>query len=441
MSLRISIVGTGYVGLVSAACYAEHGHDVTCVDVDREKVDAVNTGQSFLHEPGLEKLLAKNVPGRLRATTDLASAVEASDLTMVAVPTPFDAAAGRIDLTMVLAAAKQVGEAARSKKTYHAVVLKSTCVPGTATSAFADALDLVEGGVGSCPEFLSEGTAVEDFLRPDRLVYGATDERTLAMLRDLHAGFGDVPRIETTPTTAEAIKYASNALLATCVSFANEIADACEAVGEVDAMDVMRGVHLSRYLTRDGTTAGLASFLLPGCGYGGSCLPKDVAALAGFMREHEHKPRVLDAVAATNDARAEAIVRRVEENVGELTGQRVLILGTAFKPGTADLRQSPAEPIIELLREHGATVVAHDPAAGAATKKRFGDDVEIAADAAAACAEAAAVVLCTAWPEYAGVPNWVNLLKSPPVVVDGRRMLAADSVPRYAGIGLRTEIA
>ncbi|MEM1013719.1 MAG: UDP-glucose/GDP-mannose dehydrogenase family protein [Planctomycetota bacterium] len=436
--MNVTIIGTGYVGLVSAACYAEHGHDVVCVDVDERKVEAVNAGRAFLHEPGLQELLDRNVPDRLTATTDLPAAVARSELVMVAVPTPFDARSGRIDLSYVLRAAQDVGAALESGPR-KSVILKSTCVPGTTLDSFHKAVARnarCDFGVGSCPEFLSEGTAVDDFLSPDRLVLGESDPVVAKALRDLHAGFEGVPLIETNPTTAEAIKYASNAFLATCISFANEVADACEAAGDVDANEVMRGVHLSRYLTTDGTTAPIASFLMPGCGYGGSCLPKDVAALAGFLRQNDRIPRMLDAVATTNDTRGIALVDRVARQLGTLTGKRVVVLGTAFKPGTGDLRTSPAEPIIDALLDAGAVVTTHDPLANEATRERFEGRIDVTDDAAAAVRSTDAVILCTAWSEYKALPAWLTGLASQPVVADGRRLLSPDSVDHYVGVGL-----
>ena len=437
--MRISIVGTGYVGLVSAACFAEHGHDVTCVDVDPKRIDAVNAKRSPLHEPGLTELLERNVPTRLRATGDLVDAVLNSELTIIAVPTPFDAATGSIDLSYVLKAAGQVGEALRDVGRFHAIVVKSTCAPGTADGQVRRAVEAAAGeqdliGIGSCPEFLSEGTAVHDFMHPDRIVLGAIDERTLDLLRTLHSGFVSVPTIETNCRTAEAIKYASNAFLATCVSFANEIANVCEAVGGIDADEVMQGVHLSRYLTADGETAAIASFLRAGCGYGGSCLPKDVAALVAQSERLGQPMPLLSAVAAVNDARAGQLIERLTLEVGPIDGKRVTVLGTAFKPGTADLRTSPAEPIVERLVRGGATVTCHDPAAGPATRDRFGKAVRVEDDLGDAVLDADAVVVVTAWDDYRDLPRRLN--GSAPVIVDGRRMFEPSEFKRYIGVGL-----
>src|SRR5262245_2409358 len=254
--MRVSIVGTGYVGLVTGACLAERGIDVTCVDVDRRRVDAINAGQAPFHEEGLPELLRAVIGERLRATTDLASAVSNSDVTLIAVGTP--ARDGRIDLSYVEQASREIGAALARKNGYHVVVVKSTVLPGTSEGLVRTALEQSSGkkagadfGVGMNPEFLTEGTAIEDFRTPDRLVLGGIDERTRERLVAMYESFpSGVPRILTNPSTAEMIKYASNALLATLISFSNELARLSSAVGNIDALEVMRGVHKSAYLTQ-----------------------------------------------------------------------------------------------------------------------------------------------------------------------------------------------
>ena len=292
--MRISVIGTGYVGLVSGACFAALGHDCTCVDLDPLKVERINRGEAPIHEQGLPALLAQYVGHTLRATTDLAQAVLTTDITFIAVGTPFDGQ--RIDLGYVRDAARQVGLALREKPGYHVVVVKSTVVPGTTDEVVLPELERASGrkagidfGVGMNPEFLTEGTAIEDFMHPDRIVIGGNDERTQALQREVYAPFRDTPLVATGNTTAEMIKYASNAILATMISFSNEMGNLSSAIGGVDIADVLRGVHLSRYFTRrleDGRTveAPITSFLWAGCGYGGSCLPKDTKALAAHGR-------------------------------------------------------------------------------------------------------------------------------------------------------------
>ena len=308
--MRISVVGTGYVGLVSGACFAEIGHDCTCVDVDRSKVDRINRGEAPIFERGLDALLARHVGTRLRATTDLKTAVLASEITFIAVGTPFDGQ--RIDLTFVREAARQIGAILRDKPDYHVVVVKSTVVPGTTDEVVRPILEEASGkragvdfGVGMNPEFLTEGVAVEDFMQPDRLVLGGSEARTIEVLRAVYAPFAGTPQLATNNKTAEMIKYTSNATLALLISFSNEVGNLCSALGGVDVADVMRGVHLARYFTTTSengqrTQAPITSFLWAGCGYGGSCLPKDTKALSVHGAGHGAPMPLLDAVIATN---------------------------------------------------------------------------------------------------------------------------------------------
>jgi UDPglucose 6-dehydrogenase/GDP-mannose 6-dehydrogenase len=332
------------------------------------------------------------------------------------------------------------------------VIIKSTVVPGTTDEIVTPALERTAGGkragvdfgVGANPEFLTEGQAVDDFLHPDRIVVGG-DRRTLAALRELYAGFHPAPVVETNTRTAEMIKYASNALLATAISFANEIANVGSAIGGIDVTEVMRGVHLSRYLTSwragGGTatpvTAGLSSFLEAGCGYGGSCLPKDVAALAARGREVGSPLALLEAVAAVNEAQPARLVDLLRSELGDLEGRRVAVLGLAFKPDTDDVRSSPAFPVLECLLDAGAEVVTHDPVVGpSALDASAFADVAHRDDLADAVKGAEAVVIVTRWDAYRRLPELIARLDPAPLVVDGRRMLDKASVPRYAGIGL-----
>ena len=436
--MNVSIIGTGYVGLVSGACLADLGHAVICVDVDAARVAAVNDCRSGLHEPGLDGLLRINVPtGRLRATTDLAAAVRESALTLLAVPTPFDEAAGRIDLTFVKRAAGQVAEALKGKRDPHAVAVKSTCVPGTAEGVVGPILRKFGSqtvGVGANPEFLSEGSAVEDFMRPDRIVYGG-DERALEALDELHAPFDQALIIRTTASGAEMVKYASNALLAAAISFANEIGDLCEATPGTDAAAVMAAVHRSRYLTVDGKQAPLARFLEAGCGYGGSCLPKDVKALAAHAASKGLHAPLLNAVTAVNESRPARVLAALRQSGLQLNGSRVAVLGTAFKPGTSDVRQSPAVPIIRALLDAGAGVASFDPAANQNTRRLLGDSVEVADSVESAVRRADAVVVATAWPEFAALHEVLERLDVSPVVYDGRGVLEGSRFPRFARVG------
>jgi UDPglucose 6-dehydrogenase/GDP-mannose 6-dehydrogenase len=445
--MRVAIVGTGYVGLVTGACLADRGHEVTCVDVDPAKVEAISAGRTPFHEEGLPELLARHAGKGLRATSDLAAAVRGSEITLIAVGTPLDGDA--IDLSYVEAAAAQVGQALRGGTDWHTVVVRSTVVPGTTDGVVLPLLELHSGrrageslGVGMNPEFLTEGTAVADFVHQDRIIVGGVDERSRREVERLYEGFDGVPRVRTNTRTAEMIKYASNALLATAISFTNELANLGAALGGIDTVEVMRGVHLSRYLTTQeavpaGRPAPLASFLEAGCGYGGSCLPKDVKALAAHGRAVNVPMRLLEAVDAVNRDQPAHLVARVRRHFPLLRDVPVTVLGLAFKPGTDDLRETPARPVVEALLADGARVTVFDPVAGALADSLFGPGrVSVAADLSGALTGAAAVVLVTRWPEFAEVPALVSAMAHPPVVVDGRRMLDRTSVPRYDGIGL-----
>jgi UDPglucose 6-dehydrogenase/GDP-mannose 6-dehydrogenase len=443
--MRVAVVGTGYVGLVTAVGLAELGHTVTCIDIDERKVAALSRGEPPIFERGLEPLLKRNVGSRLHATTDLAAAVADSELTFICVGTP-SRPDGSIDVSFVQQAAEQIGAALADTAGFRAVIVKSTVVPGTSDQVVRPACESTSGkragvdfGIGVNPEFLTEGQAVDDFMRPDRIVIGG-DDRTIAALRELYAAFEGVPIVQTNAPTAEMIKYASNAMLATAISFANEIANLGAAIGGIDAVEVMQGVHLSRYLTTrrgDGTavTAPLSSFYQAGCGYGGSCLPKDVAALAARGRQVGSSLSLLEAVAGINDRQPARLVELLRQELGPLAGRRITVLGLAFKPDTDDVRSSPAFPVLRMLRKAEAEITVHDPVVGPEVLDGLGE-ITYATDLADAVKQAEAVMIVTCWGDYARLPGLIGQLDPPPLVVDGRRMLDKTSVPSYAGIGL-----
>ncbi len=449
--MKVSIVGTGYVGLVTGVCLAHLGHEVVCVDVDESKVARINRGEAPIHERGLPELIAALVGDRLTATTELGAAVLASDLTLIAVGTPF--ADDRIDLSYVERAARQIGEALASKGSYHVVVVKSTVVPGTTEELVLPALATASGleagddfGVGMNPEFLREGEAVEDFLHPDRIVLGGIDERTVDRMAELYSVFDGVDIVRTTPRTAEMIKYAANAVLATMISFSNEIANLSSAVGGVDVAEVMKGVHLDKRLSPILDTPleagrriipGFTTYLEAGCGFGGSCFPKDVKALIAHGKQAGAGMALLDAVIAVNEAQPMRVVELLGEGLGRLEGRRIAVLGLAFKPNTDDVRESPSIPVVRRLVEIGANVVAFDPVAEAEARCELdGLEVTYAPTLEEAIAGADGVALMTRWSEFERLPELLEGLEPQPLVVDGRRMLARDSVSRYAGIGL-----
>ena len=441
--MRIGVIGAGYVGLVTGACLAELGHDIVCADVDEGKVERVNQGRPTVHEPGLDELLAANVGVRLRATTDVREAVLASDLSFIAVGTPLSAD-GDIDLRFVCSAAEAIGSALQDRADYHVVVVKSTVVPGTTDDVVVPVLERASGkragehfGVGVNPEFLTEGQAVEDFMAPDRIVIGGIDLPSADALEAVYRPLEDATRVLVTTRTAEMIKYTSNALLATAISFANEIANLCAAHDDVDVVEVMRGVHSSRYLSLPSTNgaravAPLASFLEAGCGFGGSCLPKDVRALIAHGANAGRRMDLLAAVVRVNERQPDELIATLRDEMESLRGARVTVLGLAFKPGTDDTRESPAFPVIEALLGEGATITVYDPVAQAEL-----DNVSTAPDLESAIEAADAIVLVTRWPEFEALPQLLAGRERQPIVVDGRRMLDRRAVARYAGIGVR----
>lgn len=445
--MKISIIGTGYVGLVSGVCLAEKGHDVVCVDLDQAKVDQINAGRSPIHEKGLDDLLLKCCGNNFRATTDLQRAVLDSDISMIAVGTPFDGE--EIDLRFIRTAARQIGVALKYKPDYHVVLVKSTVVPGTTIEVVLPIVEEASGkiagrdfGVGMNPEFLREGEAVMDFLHPDRIVLGGLDERTLDVMEELYRPFVDVDRIRTNARTAEMIKYTGNSLLATMISFSNEIGNLCASIPNVDVTEVMRGVHLDKRLCpilSDGSriTPPFVTYLEAGCGFGGSCFPKDVKALIAHGRKLGGDMSLLDAVVRVNHGQPGKILNLLGFHFPNLEGVLVAVLGIAFKPGTDDIRESPALPIIEQLLIQNARVIAFDPVARVEAEKVFGvGTLEFANSVTEAIENVEAVLLLTRWPEFDCLPQVFARLSDQPILIDGRRMVDKTSVKYYEGIGL-----
>ena len=433
--MRIAVVGTGYVGLVTGTCLARLGHEVTCVDAVPERVDAVSHGKPPFYEPGLGEMLGDVLAcGHMRATSETAAAVAASDMTILAVGTP--SRNGEIDLSYLEAAAEEVGKGLRETSGYHVVVVKSTVVPGTTDTLVRETLERAcghkAGWFGLCmnPEFLREGSAVADFMEPDRIVIGQWDEASGRRLAEVYGAF-DCPKIFTSLRNAEMTKYASNALLATLVSFSNEFAALCEATPGTDVEEVLNGLHLDRRLSpMDGgerIVPGILSYLRAGCGFGGSCLPKDVAALRQFARQRGVAPRLLDAVAAVNAGRPQQLINLAEFALGALLGAEITVLGLAFKAGTDDLRDSPALAVIRLLEEKGARVRAYDPMVTQL------NGVKVCASAKEALTGADAAIVVTSWPEFAAF-DWTALsaMMRRPILIDGRNALRHADVPETA---------
>ncbi len=418
--MNISIVGTGYVGLVSGACFAEMGIDVTCVDIDQNKIDRLLAGEVTIYEPGLEELVHRNVEaGRLHFTTDLRTCLDQVEVVFSAVGTPPDED-GSADLRYVLEVARTFG---RYINKYTILVTKSTVPVGTAKkvkAAIQGELDkrgvTIPFEVASNPEFLKEGAAIKDFMSPDRIVIGTESERAQKVMTRLYRPFQinnfriyfmDIP-------SAEMTKYAANAMLATRISFMNDIANLCDLVG-ADVDMVRKGI---------GTDARIGSkFLYPGCGYGGSCFPKDVKALARTGRENGYTMGVVEAVEAVNERQKEIVVRKLASELGELRGKTVALWGLAFKPETDDMREAPALVVIDRLTRAGAKVNVYDPVAMDECCRRVGDAVVYCKDMYEAVVDADALVLLTEWKQFR-VPSWsvIKRVMVNPLVIDGRNI-------------------
>lgn len=449
--MNVAIIGTGYVGLVTGACLAALGHRVVCVDNNPERVAALSKGIPPMHEAGLPELVRDGIDaGRLAASADVAEAVRGADLSMICVGTPSQD--GRIDLSLVRQAATQIGEALRGGDGYHVVVVKSTVIPGSTDGLVREAVEAASGrklgAFGLCmnPEFLSQGTAVEDFRNPDRIVIGQSDERAGDVLADLYAAF-DCPKLRCGLRNAEMIKYAANAFQATLISFANQIAAICEKIPGADEAVVMEGVHLDRNLSVDcdgrRLMAPAVRFLRGGIGFGGSCFPKDLVALRHIARLVGAPTTMLDAVIDTNQSRGVQILDLLEKDLGGLGGRVVSVLGLAFKPDTDDLRESPGLRLIQRLLDKGAVVRGHDPLPLALHHARSAVDPRVTLTAAAeeALAGADAAIIATAWPDYRGW-DWPRLgaAMRRPIILDGRNALAGTSLPpeilyRRIGVG------
>ena len=431
--MHIAVIGSGYVGLVTGACFAEFGDDVTCVDVDAEKVARLSRGETTIYEPGLDQLVKKNLQaGRLRFTTDIGSATEQSLVIFLAVGTP-PQADGAADLTYIEGAAREISAHVDS---YKVIATKSTVPVGTGrrlASLIREHLPKPpEFSVVSNPEFLREGAAISDFMRPDRVVIGGDDEQAIAIMRDLYRPLYliETPFVITSLEGAELIKYAANAFLATKISFVNEIANLCEKVG-CDVHEVARAIGMDRRIG--------AKFLHPGPGFGGSCFPKDTRALAAIGREFSSPMRIVDAVIEVNEQQRLSMVPKIETLAGGLQGKRIAVLGLAFKPETDDMRDAPSVEIIRGLIHRGATVSAYDPVARQEAQKII-PEIEFAEDEYVAAAGADVLVFMTEWNQFRALDmERISSLMRVPRIADLRNIYEPADMRNlgfeYVGVG------
>ncbi len=433
--MRVAMIGTGYVGLVSGACFADFGHVVTCIDKDPSKIERLEKGEIPIFEPGLDDLVARNVrEGRLFFTLEGAEAIKNADAVFIAVGTPTRRGDGHADLSYVYAAAEEIAGLIDG---FTVIVTKSTVPVGTGDEVEAIIKRVrpdAQFAVVSNPEFLREGAAIEDFKRPDRVVVGTEDERAQAVMRDLYRplSLNETPIVFTGRRTSELIKYAANAFLAMKITFINEMADLCEKVG-ADVQQVAKGIGLDKRIG--------GKFLNAGPGYGGSCFPKDTIALVRTAQQYGAPVKLIETTVAVNDARKKAMATKVADAIGlsDLTGKTIGVLGVTFKPNTDDMRDAPSLDILPALQAMGATVQAYDPE-GAKEAAHMLPGVAFKAGAYEAAEGAAALVILTEWDQFRALDlDRLKLLMAAPVVVDLRNVYKSSEMVRhgftYASIG------
>lgn len=425
--MKISVIGTGYVGTVSAACFAELGHDVICVDIDRKKIDQINSGIPPIYEEGLSELLKKHAGKRLSGTSDYEFAVNNSNVSFICVGTPSDSD-GNIDLGIIRAASASLGDALKYKNGYHVVVVKSTVVPETTEKVVLPIIEEHSGkragelGIAMNPEFLREGKAIYDFMNPDKIVVGARDEKSGDIIASLYSGL-DCAVTRTNPRTAEMIKYVNNSLLATKISFSNEIGNICKKLG-IDTYEVMSAVGKDFRIGQH--------FLNAGAGFGGSCFPKDVKALIGKAREIGYEPELLKSVIDVNEKQPSMMVELLKSKLGNLNGKKIAVLGLAFKNDTDDIRESRSIPVIKELLDNNAEISAYDPMANENMARIF-KNIEYHDSAAGALHGADACLIMTEWNEFKTLGKEFTVMKNR-LVIDGRHMLASRDDIEYVGL-------
>lgn len=450
--MKISIVGAGYVGLVTGLSLTNLGHKVICIDNDKNRILKINKGNSPFYEPGVDELLKNAVRKKnFQATEDLEKSVLESDITIIAVGTP--TINNNIDLSFIKKAAQQIGNVLKKTSKYHIVAVKSTVLPGVTEETIKPILEQSSGknigSFGLCmnPEFLREGNALEDALHPDRIIIGQIDEKSGKEFAKIYSKLS-CPKIFTNLWTAELTKYAANLLFASLISYANEIARIAESTNKIDVQDVWEGVHLDKrlspYIGKKQISPGVLSYILSGCGFGGSCFPKDIKALASFADQQKVEASLIKSVIEINKTQPHRMILHLKKALGEnLKNKRIAVLGLAFKPGTDDIRESPAFPVIEELITEGVKVVCHDPMAYKEyiPEQLSNLDLILTSTVSKAVKDAEAVIVVTSWDEYIKLtPKFFKQNMKQAIVIDGRRIYDKNLFKKagviYKGIGL-----
>ncbi len=445
--MKVAVIGTGYVGLVSGVCLASRGHQVTCVDVNESIVERLNAAEPTIHEAGLPELLREvRNSGHFTASLDLYESLEDVELVIIAVGTPSEN--GQIDLRFVKQASTEIGKYIACHDRHISVIIKSTVIPGTTDTFVKEEIERSSGksfgafGLGMNPEFLREGDAIEDFNYPDRIILGYEDDKTLQRLESLYESW-NVDKLRVNTRTAEMIKYANNAILATQISAVNEIANLAAAIGKIDVSEVMEGIHLDKrwnpWANGSRVSPQILTYLIPGCGFGGSCFPKDVQALRSQGESMGLSMDLLNAVLAINDSQPYQVTKILEAELGELAGKKVLLLGLAFKVGTDDVRESASAKIALALVNAGAKVTAHDPIATSNFKSAHPDiqkSIRFVEDWEGEVPSSQIIIIATKWPAYAALTSFDLKDK---VVFDARRLIRPTDLQgaRYLTIGRR----
>ncbi len=437
--MKISIIGTGYVGLVTGVCLADIGNDVVCVDIIKEKVDAINKGTAIIYEDNLEQNLRKNLKeNRIRATTDMEDAVMHSDVIFISVGTP-SRENKAIDLGFIENTSCEIGKALKNETNYKVIAVKSTVVPGTTENVVIPLLEEFSGkkagrdfGVCMIPEFLREGRAIYDFMNPDRIIIGEYDKKSGDKILELFKNFS-CPVLRTNLRTAEMIKYASNAFLATKISFINEIANICE-IKEIDANKVAEGIGLDKRIN--------PHFLHAGIGFGGSCFPKDVSALIASVDENGYEPKLLKEVMSLNERQKLWPVKKLKEIFGDLKNKKIAILGLAFKRDSDDMREAPSISIINFLLKEKCMIQTYDSKATENAKKIFGNRIDYCKNIDECLKGADVCIIAADWDEFKEIYDKFELMKGK-IVIDGKRILNPEKCKeinvKYYGVGYKNE--
>jgi UDPglucose 6-dehydrogenase/GDP-mannose 6-dehydrogenase len=443
--MKLTIIGSGYVGLTTALCLAEKGNEVICADSNKTIIKTLKAGKIPFFEPEADILLKQHLNTRFYPTSDVKKAIQSTNITMLAVGTPFKN--GQQDLSDIKSAVRDIAYAIKDKNSFHTIIVKSTVLPGTCDTVIAPLIASITGqktnqdfAVCMHPEFLCEGSAISDARFPDRIIIGGENKKAISLCQSLYRHFDDPPFFFTNNPTAELIKYTNNAFLATLISFSNDIANLCQTIENVDVIDVLKGLHLDRrFYQKNKSAPGILQYIKSGCGYGGSCLPKDTKALINFAQEKGAPLPLMEATNTINTVQPTKVISLIRSSFPSLKKLKIGVLGVAFKPNTDDIRHSPALPIIDILLNEKATVYAHDPRAIPSIEQSY-TNTNLILDKTLSYIinHVDVLILITPWDNYRTLPTQLALIKKQPLFIDPRRVFDKHEISHYLGIGLHS---